>query len=83
MLTKKIIKIWNLHLYAHNHFFFYVFSGFSSKNKIFIFQFSIFLWRIWNKKINKSYTIFMYRLIIMKLLIQYILYYASTFLIQK
>ena len=41
MLTIKIIKKWNLHLYAHNHFFFYVFSGFSSKNKIlfFIFQF--------------------------------------------
>ena len=44
---KKIIKKWKLDLYAHNHFFFYVFSGFSSKNKIFIFQFSIFLWRIW------------------------------------
>ena len=25
MLTIKIIKKWNLHLYAHNHFFFFTF----------------------------------------------------------
>ena len=44
---KKITKKWKLDLYAHNHYIFYVFSGFSSKNKICIFHFSIFWQRIW------------------------------------
>ena len=34
-----------------------------------------------NKKINKSYIIFMYRFIIMNILIQCIMYYAFVFLL--
>ena len=82
MLTKKITKKWNLHLYAHNHFLFTFFQVFLQKIKFSFFIFQFFCEES-EKKINKSYIIFIYRFIIINILLYYIMYYASTFLIQK
>ena len=67
MHTKKIIKKWNLHLYAHNHYFFTFFQVFLQKLKFTFFIFQFFGRVSENKKINKSYIIFIHRIIIMKL----------------
>ena len=69
MLTIKIIKKWNLHLYAHNHFFLTFFQVFLQKLKFEFFNFQFFCGESENKKINKSYIIFVYRFIIMNILI--------------